>query len=71
MFKALFRFILFTAPAAYIDALSWILFDGEEVRSVLYQTKPRKTKDKVKNAVRSAIERYLRKCYEQVHKDGQ
>ena len=62
MFKALLRFVLFFMPLAFLNGVSFILFDGVEIYSVNFDIKKRKRKNSKKQELKT-IKNYLENCY--------
>lgn len=62
MLRALLRFIFFFMPLAFLNGVSFILFDGVEVFSVDFELDKRKKKNNKKQELK-VIKNYLKNCY--------
>lgn len=62
MFVALFRFIFFFMPVAFLNGISFILFDNVEILGIDFDLIKRKKKDK-KKLEQKIIKNYLKECY--------
>lgn len=63
MFRALFRYLLFEVPIAFISGLSYILYEREEIISTQFKVRKQKRSD----FKRRVLVDYLDKCYRQVY----
>lgn len=62
MLRALLRFIFFFMPLAFLNGVSFILFDDVEVFSVDFELDKRKKKNNKKQELK-VIKNYLKNCY--------
>lgn len=62
MLKALLRFIFFFLPLAFLNGVSFIIFDGVEILSVDFELDKRKKKSNKKQELK-IVKKFLKDCY--------